>query len=63
MKKSKGKGKIFRTMKEIEKEFFPDAYKLKMQKRTPGDYALGVRMAKETIAKLRNELTEAIGSL
>ena len=62
MRKSKVKGRIFRTMKEIEKEFFPEAHKAEMQKRLPGDYALGVRMAKETMAKLKNELTEAIGS-
>lgn len=63
MKKSKTEGKIFRTMKEIEKEFLPEVYKSEMRNGPPDEYELGAKMAQRTMAKLRDELSEAVGSI
>ena len=56
MKKSRKGEKIFYSMMEVDKEFFPASFKKKMKKKPADEYALGVSMAKDTIKKVRDEL-------
>lgn len=53
------KKRIFRTIKEFEKTFLPNAYSLNIRK-TSDDSTLGTIMARETIAIIREEFDEAM---
>lgn len=56
MKKNKKGERIFNSMLEVDKEFFPASFEKKMKKKPADQYALGVSMAKDTIKKVRDEL-------
>lgn len=61
MEKNEGSSKrVFRSMAEIEREFFPNSYKKKLEeekKKEPG--AFGRELAKEILEKIREELAKS----
>lgn len=56
MKKNIKGERVFHSMMDVDKEFFPTFFRKKMKKKPADEYALGVSMAKDTIKKVRDEL-------
>lgn len=56
MNKSKKRERVFHSMMEVDKEFFPASFGKKMKKPLTDKHALGVSMAKETMNKIKKEL-------
>ena len=58
MNRSKKEKKIFRTMMEFEKKYFPKSFEKRMAEKPTDAHALGIRLAKESLDKIRRQLAE-----
>lgn len=57
MDKSKVKKTIYRSVREFERKFFPKSFKKKTTEKPTDARALGVSLAKESLDKIRGQLT------
>ena len=54
-----GKRRVYRSMMEVEREFFPNSYKKKLEEersKEPGEFGTG--LAKEILEKIREEFAK-----
>lgn len=58
MKKGKNKKQIYQSMKEFEKEYFPESFEKRMSEKPTDAQALGVILAKESLEKIKGRLTK-----
>ncbi len=58
MNKNKKKNRIYRSMKEFEKEFLPKSFEKIMVEKPKDAQALGVSLARESLDKIRERLAE-----
>lgn len=56
MKRNKNEKKVYHSMREFEKEFFPKSFKKRMAEKSADAQALGVSLAKESLEKIRERL-------
>jgi hypothetical protein len=56
MNKNKKKKKIYRSMTEFEKQFFPKSFEKRMAEKPTDARALGISLAKESLDKIRGQL-------
>ena len=50
------KKKVYRSMREVEMEFFPKSYRKKMEEEERKKYSFGEILAKESLEKIREKL-------
>ncbi|MHC4268746.1 MAG: hypothetical protein ACYSTS_09790 [Planctomycetota bacterium] len=58
MNRKKEKNRIYHSIVEIEKNFFPKSFEERMLKKPEGSQALGVSLAKESLDKIKQLLAE-----
>ena len=58
MNKNMKERKIYRSMAEFEKEFFPESFEKRMAEKPTDAGALGVSLAKESLEKIMRQLAE-----
>jgi len=58
MNKNKKKNQIYRSMREFEKEFLPKSFEKRMAEKPIDAQALGISLARESLDKIRERLTE-----
>lgn len=58
MNKSIEKKQVFRSMTEFEREFLPKAFKKRMSEKPTDAHALGISLAKESLEKIREQLSK-----
>ena len=52
----KNKGKVYRSMEEIEKNFFPKEYEKKLLEKHAKSNSLGSYLAKQSLNKVKKKL-------
>ena len=58
MNKNKRGKKVFRSMMEFEKKYFPKSFKKRMAEKPTDARALGINLAKESLNRIRRQLAE-----
>jgi len=58
MNKDKGGGKVFRSMMEFEKRYFPKSLKRRMAEKPTDARALGISLARESLDRIKRQLAE-----
>jgi hypothetical protein len=56
MSRKKEKERIYHSIVEIERNFFPKSFKERMIKKPEGSQALGASLAKESLDKIKKQL-------
>ena len=56
MNRVKKTKRMFRSMLEIEKEFFPKSFKNRMLEKPTDAHALGIYLARESLDKIRQQI-------
>ncbi len=55
MKKNKQEDKVFRSIADFEKEYFPNSYKKKTKEGMMNAHAIGINLAKESLANIKRQ--------
>jgi len=57
-KVGKKKIKVYKTMEEFDKEFFPKSFEKEKRVKNTDAHSLGVRLAKESLDKVKTIITK-----
>lgn len=53
---NKKRKRVYRSIKEFEKEFFPKSFERRMAEKPTDAQALGISLAKKSLEKIRGQL-------
>jgi chaperonin GroEL (HSP60 family) len=58
MNRKKEEGRIFHSIGEFERNFFPKSFEKKLIKKSEDSQALGISLAKESLEEIRRQLAK-----
>lgn len=58
MGKNNKKSRIFRSMEDFKKEYFPEAFEKEKEEKPTDAHAIGISYAKESLERIKKQLSD-----